>query len=147
MSEDKVSVRKKKKEPILSTDDPRFRSFIMSALRKVSRWWKPLANCKNASRVSRGMYKCSNPSCGKVVRSRDIKVDHIDPVIPISGFTNWDDVIKRLFCDISNFQTICSACHDSKTLLEQTKRKALRKEKAVLQYNKNKRRKTSDPDY
>jgi 5-methylcytosine-specific restriction endonuclease McrA len=65
-----------------------------------------------------------------------MKKDHIDPVVPLSGFSSWDDIIRRLFVGEDGWQAICVTCHDKKTKEENDKRKALRKEKAVLKYFK-----------
>jgi len=67
-------------------------------------------------------------------------VDHIDPVIPINGFETWDEVINRLFCEVEGYQAICKTCHDDKTKKENDKRRAIKKEKAILNYNERKRK-------
>ena len=124
-----------------SSEDPAFRAFLMSALRRSSRFWKPINECKSNARISRGLYKCQNITCGKVVGPKDIKVDHIEPVIPLSGFPGWDAIIKRLFCAVEGLQAICRACHKEKTQSENEQRKKIRKEKGVLNYRKNRRKK------
>jgi 5-methylcytosine-specific restriction endonuclease McrA len=111
----------------------------MSVLRKASRFWAPARECLTKARIARGMYKCQ--SCSAVVGNKEIKIDHIDPVIPIEGFQTWDDVINRLFCEEDGYQAICKKCHDEKTKKENTQRKAFRKEKAVLGYYKRKQNK------
>jgi hypothetical protein len=142
--EKKSTVRKKKKTPIMSIDDPRFRSLIMSALRQKSRYWKPSEACIAKTRIARGVHIC--PACGEAKRRKDMKKDHIDPIIPLSGFVSWDNVIERMFCGEDGYTSMCDGCHTKKTEIENAKRKALRKEKAVLQYNKNRRRKSSDSE-
>ncbi len=104
----------------------------MSALRRISRFWSPARECLAKARLSRGVYECQ--LCKKVVNNKQIKIDHIDPVIPIEGFQNWDHVINRLFCEADGFQAICKECHDEKTKKENAQRKVLRKEKSVLGY-------------
>lgn len=125
-------------EKLKSTKDKRFRSFLMSALRKASRFWSPARECLQNARLERGIYKCK--LCSKVVSSKDIKVDHIDPVIPINGFETWDEVINRLFCEVEGYQAICKTCHDDKTKKENDQRRAIKKEKAILNYNERKRK-------
>lgn len=126
--------KKKKNNPILSTDDPRFRSFLMSVLRKASRFWKPSDVCIDKSRVVRGNHICN--ICKGNFKRKDMKKDHIDPVVPVTGFNNWDDIIKRLFVGEDGWQAICVTCHEKKTKEENDARKALKKEKAVLKYFK-----------
>lgn len=137
-----MSKKIKKYVPIESIDDPRFKSFLMSALRNQSRFWFPKTECIKNARVDRGKYQCS--ICPAIVGPKDIKADHIDPVILLEGFDSWSEVIKRIFCGIEGYQALCKPCHDLKTKEENAKRKSLRKEKAVIQYYKTSRRKDSD---
>ena len=128
--------KKKNKEPIKSTKDPRFRSFLMAVMRRASRFWRPSDVCIEKTRITRGVHLC--PSCQKTFPRKDMKKDHIDPVIPIEGFSTWDNIVERLFVGEEGWQAICVTCHDKKTREENEKRKALKKEKAVLNYYKKK---------
>ena len=113
--------------------EPMYDGFIKSALRKASTRWKPRGDCIRDARVARGMYKCDG--CGKIVtaslpppegkkrRIKNILADHIDPVVPVTGFVSWDNVIERLFCERDGFQALCSACHKIKSLEENQLRK------------------------
>lgn len=125
-------------EKITSTSHKKFRSWLMSALRKASRFWSPARECLTKARISRGIYKCAQ--CAAQVGPKEIKIDHINPVIATEGFQNWDDVINRLFCEESGYQAICKICHDAKTLAENELRKRCRKEKSVLKYYKSRRK-------
>lgn len=128
--------KKKKAEPILSTSDKRFRSTLIQVLRRFSKFWTPKNNVLKKARIGRGIYQCS--SCSKIVGSKEIKIDHIEPVVPVTGFTTWDDIIQRLFCEESGLQAICVACHAEKTSKENENRRRCKKEKAVLKYFKDK---------
>lgn len=108
----------------------RYRSFITSILRSGSRRWGPIHSTKKKARVSRGKYKCA--ACNKTVgaskvikgkRVSNVFVDHIEPVVPTSGFDTWDGFIGRLFCEEDNLQVLCRSCHDNKTRRETTQRK------------------------
>jgi 5-methylcytosine-specific restriction endonuclease McrA len=123
-------------EKITSPNHKKFRSWLMSGLRKISRFWEPARECLKKARIARGMYTCN--MCKQIVGAKEIKIDHINPVIPIDGFKDWDDVVKRLFCEEDGFQAICKPCHDTKTKEENSKRKILKKEKAVIKYFKDK---------
>lgn len=125
-------------EKLKSSKDKRFRSFLMSALRKASRFWSPATECLQKARIDRGIYKCA--ICSKIFPAKEMRADHIDPVIPINGFETWDEVIHRLFCEVEGFQAICKGCHDEKTKAENAQRRAIKKEKAILNYNVRKRR-------
>ncbi len=99
-----------------------FHAFIKALLRKGSMKWPPRTTCLVRARVSRGMYRCAD--CKKVVpvsikgengkRVHNIAVDHINPVIPVTGFDSWDNVINRMFCDEEGLQVLCKECHDKK---------------------------------
>lgn len=112
--------------------EARFRQFITSVLRNGSRKWSPIHTTKKDARVARGKYKCNG--CKKTVgvsrlvkgkRVNNVFVDHIKPVIdPDTGFTSWDDVIERLYCETDNLQLLCAKCHDKKTAEERKRRNA-----------------------
>lgn len=115
-----------------------FHSYIKSILRKASMRWKPLNEVKGRARVGRGLYKCEQcetivPATsittlknGKMKRVKNIAVDHISPVVPVSGFDSWDNVIKRLFCDVEGLQLLCRDCHETKCKEEMDERKSYR---------------------
>lgn len=113
--------------------DSAFHSYIKSILRKASMRWPPLNKVRANARVSRGMYKCDG--CGEIVptsiyekgkRVKNVLVDHINPIVPTTGFDSWDNVISRLFCSESNLQVLCKKCHDDKTNKERNERKSSR---------------------
>lgn len=78
--------------------------------------------------MGHGQYKCE--CCGEVVaptlfdedkrkRVSNVFVDHIVPVVdPEVGFTTWDDIVERMFCDSSNLQLLCGKCHKAKSINE-----------------------------
>ncbi len=103
-------------------------SFIRSALRQKSRWWKPITQCKiNAKRPYKGPnkrqrfeYQCNK--CKQWFPEKEVAVDHI---IPAGSLNNADDLkgfVGRLFCEINGLQCLCSDCHDAKTKLEKIKK-------------------------
>ncbi len=115
--------------------EARFNSFIKSALRGATRRWAPIQQCKKNAWVSRGIYKCNcckeevptttvNPDTRK--RENNIHVDHIEPIVPVTGWVSWDDCINRMFCELSNLQLLCSACHKKVTAEENAQRKYYR---------------------
>lgn len=99
----------------------RYHSFIMSALRSASMRWGPKNAAKKAAKVSYGKYLCAE--CKKVIRAKDTAVDHILPIVPVTGFDSWDGVISRLFCEVDGFQLLCKDCHKIKTDEENKERK------------------------
>ena len=105
----------------------RFNSFIKSTLRSGSQRWPPkykaLDGAKRGKRINKASgrlaehYECA--SCKQGFPAKEIQVDHIYPVIdPTVGFTTWDDVIRRMFCEQKDFQILCQECHKEKTKSE-----------------------------
>jgi thymidine kinase len=66
-----------------------------------------------------------------------MRKDHIEPVIPITGFTTWDDAIHRLFETEDKYQALCHLCHDEKTKQENMERKLLRSKDVVLKLDED----------
>ncbi len=103
-------------------------SFIKSALRTASMKWPPRNQVTKAAWVSRAVYRCVGYFCDphEVDRTLDgannIYLDHIEPVIPPTGFTTWDDAIRRMFPEAEGFQLLCRECHGRKTKDERDER-------------------------
>lgn len=81
---------------------------------------------KDGSRALKDSVQYLCNVCHKYVGSTHISVDHIEPVIPESGFTNWEDFVNRLFCGQENLQTICDSCHDAKSKSENARRRLIK---------------------
>lgn len=105
-----------------------FWSFIRSALRNKSRWWKPITQCRISSRRpykgtnkrQKFEYQCNQ--CKNWFPDKQIAVDH---KIPAGSLNSGDDLkgfVERLFCEEKDLQVLCSGCHDVKTKLEKTKK-------------------------
>lgn len=98
-----------------------FWSFIRSALRQKSRWWKPITQCKlQAKRPYKGPnkrqkfeYQCAQ--CLKWHADKHINVDHICPAGSLNCAQDLPGFVERLFCEIDNLQVLCEACHNVKT--------------------------------
>jgi len=98
-----------------------FWSFIRSALRQKSRWWKPITECKlKARRVYNGPnkrqkfeYQCKK--CKQWFAEKNINVDHIKAAGSLNCAEDLPGFINRLFCEIDNLQVLCEPCHDVKT--------------------------------
>jgi 5-methylcytosine-specific restriction endonuclease McrA len=105
-----------------------FWSFIRSALRNKSRWWKPITQCRMSSRRAykgtnkrqKFEYQCNQ--CKSWFPDKEIAVDH---KIPAGSLNSGDDLkgfVERLFCEEKDLQVLCQGCHDVKTKLEKTKK-------------------------
>ena len=55
--------------------------------------------------------------------AKEVAVDHIEPVVPVSGFTTWDEVIERMFVEKEGLQVLCKECHRVKCQEEKQQRK------------------------
>jgi len=115
-----------------SMSEAAFWSFIRSALRQKSRWWKPISVCKlNARRDFKGVsrrqkyeYQCKK--CKTWTTEKNINVDHIIGAGALNCAQDLPGFVERLFCEQDNLQVLCVSCHDAKTLKEkQAKKKTL----------------------
>ena len=106
-----------------------FWSFIRSALRQKSRWWKPISQCKQeARRKYNGLnkrqkweYQCNE--CKNWFPDKQINVDHIKPAGSLNCANDLPGFIERLFCEVDNLQVLCTEDHNIKTLKEKQLRK------------------------
>lgn len=104
-----------------------FWSFIRSALRQKSRWWKPITECKTkARRPYKGSnkrqkfeYQCN--TCKLWFPEKKINVDHMVPAGSLNTGQDLPGFVERLFCEQENLQVLCETCHDKKTKLEKQK--------------------------
>ncbi len=111
-----------------------FNSFIKSGLRRMSMRWGVKSDVKKAARLptkrrnkkGRLVFFSNCNLCGSTFPDSLGAVDHIDPVVPVTGFTNWDDVIQRLFCEADGLQVVCPDCHKAKTEEEKNERKRIK---------------------
>ncbi len=114
--------------------DGQFNSFIKSGLRRMSMRWSPKSDCKKNARLpkkyrngkGRLVFNSTCAICNVRFAESLGAVDHIEPVVPVTGFTNWDDVIQRLFCEADGLQVVCPACHKTKTEEEKNERKRIK---------------------
>ena len=101
-----------------------FWSFIRSALRQKSRWWKPITECKmKARRPYKGPNKRQKfeylfNSCKTWFPDKQINVDHIVGAGSLNCGQDLPGFVDRLFCEQDNLQVLCTTCHDHKTKLE-----------------------------
>jgi 5-methylcytosine-specific restriction endonuclease McrA len=104
-----------------------FWSFIRSALRQKSRWWKPITECKmKARRAYKGPlkrqkfeYQCN--TCKQWFPDKKINVDHIVGAGSLNCAADLPGFVERLFCEQDNLQVLCSDCHTKKTNDEKRK--------------------------
>lgn len=126
---------------LLSKDKPynngewttaRFNSFVKSALRSASQRWPPkytvLSEAKLGKRINPKTgrfaehYLCN--ACREAFPLKEVQVNHIVPVVPVSGFDSWDGVISRMFCEREGLEVLCIPCHKVTTKEENEQRKS-----------------------
>jgi len=117
---------KKDKEYIFLANGKKInkKTWIMSTLRRASYRWPALNEAEKRARKDRGLYECA--MCGGLFKAKEYAKDHIEPIVPYSGFPihpitggpDWTIIIERLFCDVENVQILCHACHTVKSDVE-----------------------------
>lgn len=115
--------------------EARFRSFIKSALRNASKRYPPKFECLNSAYTGQRI----NPSTGRLAKhfrcarcggefvGAKMQADHIERVVPLTGFSSWDEIIDRMFCEADGFQALCIPCHKIKTAEERQQAKEFKK--------------------
>lgn len=110
--------------------EARFKTFVKSLIRSGTQRWAPIQDCLVAARTRRGYSECA--SCKKEVpnyvkvggrRKKNVVADHIDPVVPVTGWVSWDALIEAMFCEKDNLQALCLDCHKVKCAEEAAERK------------------------
>lgn len=129
--------------------EARFRSFIMSALRRAQ--WPQKFKAISTVYIKDGinpktgkkckLHQC--PICKEILPKGSFHSDHINPVVPLDnnwaneenflGY-NWNKLLPNLFCESDKYQPICKVCHAQKSKEENLIRKQKRLcEKSKLQ--------------
>ena len=70
--------------------------------------------------------------CQESFGERDIKVDHIEPIVPLHKSQRemtLQEFYERCFCKLDNLQVLCKECHDKKSKQESKQRSDFRKAK------------------
>lgn len=119
-----MAIKAKKTRNAGTMTESAFWSFIRSALRQKSRWWKPITQCKaKARRPYKGPnrrqkfeYLCNK--CKKWFPEKKINIDHIIPAGTLKCSADLPGFVERLFCENNNLQVLCETCHDIKTQKE-----------------------------
>lgn len=114
-------LKRKKDYSAIEKDEEAFqkflKNFVMQTLRRGTYRW-PFGHMagKRAESGERGFKICE--SCKGTFRSKDVEKDHVEPVIPVTGFKSWDETIARMFVKSTGYQILCIQCHDNKTKIE-----------------------------
>lgn len=119
-----------------------YKSFIKSGLRTKSRRWPPIFQCLNESKVGKQINKLTGRlamhhrccDCEGAFPAKNVVVDHKHTVVPMTGFTTWDDVILRLFVEKHLLQVMCKPCHHWKTQAERQLGRECQKDDDLMQH-------------
>jgi len=102
------------------------KAFTVATLRRASYRLPARQEALKRARIRRGWYKCE--LCGSEVQKKNMALDHIIPIVPVTGWDSWDKFIERLFCSVDGFQVICKKpCHSEKTKAENKLRRENKK--------------------
>lgn len=112
----------------------RYVSFVKGGLRSLSQRWPPRNQCINNACVgtrinpssgrSAKHYKCA--ACGGEFVRKEVEANHINPVVPVTGFDSWTGVIERLLCELDGWEALCKPCHKKVSATENAERKVNR---------------------
>lgn len=99
--------------------ESQFFSWIRSNLRRMTMYWKPIAECKKQARKSvtgkrhKYEYKCAQ--CTGWFTDKEIDVDHIVEAGSLRSFNDLPGFAERLFVDAHQLAVLCKQCHHHKT--------------------------------
>lgn len=108
----------------------RFWGFIRSALRSGSSRWPPKYQVlQEARRAYNGPNKRQKweflcAKCNNWYATKEISVDHIEPVGTLKAYEELPDFVRKLFCGVEGLQVLCSTCHNEKTQQERKNAKS-----------------------
>lgn len=100
-----------------SWSESQFFSFLRSKLRRSSIYWKPITECKKASRIPyigenkrrKWSYICSE--CKNAFQDTEISCHHIIPCGQLKSFSDLSSFCEKLFVEIEGLRMLCNECH------------------------------------
>lgn len=111
-----------------------FRNWILSALRNLTRKWKPANDawkikCRSKPKDVPGRHRIEHQcaSCGiwaprkTRLNNFGIELDHIVPIGGLSCFSKLQQWVTNAFVEINGYQKLCTNCHKIKTDEEKQK--------------------------
>lgn len=103
-------------------------AFIRSGLRAKNNRWPVKYDCLNAAKRpykgpnKRQKYEWQCNVCKEWVTGKEIQADHVIPSGRLSKPEDLMTFVPLLFCEMDNYQAICSTCHSIKTAEERKKK-------------------------
>lgn len=99
--------------------------------------WRPKHDCIKAAFVKKGinpatgmpcnLHRCAE--CGDLFPLSSMHADHIEPVVELTGFKDWNTYIERLFVEIAKMRALCHSCHKLHSAEQNVERREIRKKK------------------
>ncbi len=95
---------------------------IRSALRRLSRFWKPALKALDMERSlyegpnkrQKYEYKCA--TCNRFYIRKDIQINHVVPCGTLKMYSDVSGFLERLFCeDVKGYNILCKECHKAET--------------------------------
>ncbi len=132
----KLKFKAPKEKPFAGGEmtNAKFFGSIRSALRRLSRWWPPIQQCKidarrpNQSANNRLKYEYKCAICGNYFPEKEVICDHIIPAGSLTKFEDLPDFCRRLFVEKDGLQILCKeTCHSIKTKVDNLNTKENRK--------------------
>lgn len=145
-----MAQKKKKDYAAMEKDEEAFKkfrhNFVMQTLRRATYRWPFGHMAMKRQWRDRGLYECEN--CHNCFGPKEVQKDHIESVIPYTGFKSWDEIVERMFVKSDQYQMLCIRDHETKTNLENLMRvkngqkpiKTRARKKKSLQKSKKKAR-------
>lgn len=119
-------------KPKVPWTQARWNAYVKGVLRNGTIRYPPryevLNEAKRGKKVNQATgrvaehYECNE--CHQQFPATSVVVDHRQPVVPVTGFTNWHDVVIRMYCDKEGLQVLCKVCHLEKSRIENELRKS-----------------------
>lgn len=103
--------------------DPR--QFVLNTLKRKSYMLPAISAALDKARRGFGLYECVE--CRQVVARKNLEKDHEPPVIPITGWDDYNGVIERWLGERSEIRVMCKPCHKAKSKRENAARRQSRK--------------------
>jgi 5-methylcytosine-specific restriction endonuclease McrA len=101
--------------------DKKTHNYILAALRRIWGWSPQKKSARKRAEIAPGVDKCEG--CGLIVGRKGTQVDHINPMIPVTGFDSYQAVIERLWVEPEGLKILCLDCHKLKSVPEDRLRK------------------------
>jgi hypothetical protein len=112
------------------------KTYIDGQLRRIFHYTTQYKVCQDRAKISPYLFRCEGCEAlidkngilgieernGEKVFADKLHVDHIEPFVPLSGWTSIEEwavkAIKRMFVGPNKLQYLCGCCHYFKTQIE-----------------------------